>query len=73
MIRVDTMPWPWLAVKMVVIFHFIRNIMVFGNPLINIKTNNLLVVTRIFQEENPVLLVRCCLPCTQKLQCYVVQ
>jgi len=63
------MHWPWLAVKWQLLFI----LFVFGNTLLNMKTNNLLVVIRIFLEENPVLLVRCCLPCTQKLQGYVVQ
>jgi len=51
-IRVYTMDWIWLAVKMAVIFHLIWNIIVFGNPLLNIKTNNLSEVTRIFQDKN---------------------
>ena len=67
-IRVDTMHRPWLAVKMAVVFHYIC----FCEPVAQYE-NKVLVVTWIFLEENPVLLVRCCLPFTQKLQCYVVQ
>ena len=67
-IRVYTMYWPWLAVKMAVVFHFIC----FWEPLAQYE-NKVLVVTWILREENPVLLVRCCLPFTKKLQCYVVQ